>query len=360
MDKSENIMEEYDLIIKGLLRIRIIDKETRIRRRIDPLKKHYSFYVEKSSKDVLPDLIIEFSKLQKDANGSFISGNSLFLKEDYIRVVGEHYKSGRWSFESFFSNGSPIRIRIDTDGFGRYYVNGNIIDFFIMFCLLRKENVLIHASGVTKNNNAYLFSSRGGGGKTTIALLLCQKGYSLLGDNYTIINDGKATGYPTQLNLFNYNVTINLSKKLRVQERISLSIRNYIFKISAGKMKFFLKVNPNRLFLIENEPINVRKAFILLNSPIEKKNVSCRRIEKEDFANSMVFNQMLEYRLFNSYIHEYAYYFPKNKLSNCWQIYHDALIKKLPNDCEYYSITHSHIEDCEELIREIVERSDSK
>ncbi len=65
-----------------------------------------------------------------------------------------------------------------------FYLFDNILASIIYYWLLRKNILVLHASGVIKNKKAYIFSGKPGAGKTTIAKF--SKG-TIMNDNEIII-----------------------------------------------------------------------------------------------------------------------------------------------------------------------------
>jgi hypothetical protein len=55
---------------------------------------------------------------------------------------------------------------------------------------------VMHASAITNGKKAIVFSASPGSGKSTIAALLLQKGYTLLSDDFVLIDRGSKKSYP--------------------------------------------------------------------------------------------------------------------------------------------------------------------
>lgn len=75
------------------------------------------------------------------------------------------------------------------------------------YALLENHATFIHSAGVTKDGNAYIFPSWGGVGKTaSVAKLIREEGYQLLGDDLVILkSDGTIYAFPKKFVLYAYH-----------------------------------------------------------------------------------------------------------------------------------------------------------
>lgn len=75
------------------------------------------------------------------------------------------------------------------------------------YLLLENHATLIHSAGVVKDGKAYIYPSWGGVGKTaSIAKLIRNEDYKLLGDDLTILkNDGTVYAFPKKFVLYAYH-----------------------------------------------------------------------------------------------------------------------------------------------------------
>jgi len=75
------------------------------------------------------------------------------------------------------------------------------------YALLENKATLVHSAGVVKDGNAYVFPSWGGVGKTaSVAKLIREEGYQLLGDDLVILTaDGTIHAFPKKFVLYAYH-----------------------------------------------------------------------------------------------------------------------------------------------------------
>ncbi len=75
------------------------------------------------------------------------------------------------------------------------------------YALLENQATFIHSAGVIKDGNAYVFPSWGGVGKTaSVAKLIREEGYQLLGDDLVILtSDGTIYAFPKKFVLYAYH-----------------------------------------------------------------------------------------------------------------------------------------------------------
>ena len=75
------------------------------------------------------------------------------------------------------------------------------------YLLLKNHATFIHSAGVEKDGAAYIFPSWGGVGKTaSVAKLIREKGYKLLGDDLNILaEDGTVYAFPKKFVLYAYH-----------------------------------------------------------------------------------------------------------------------------------------------------------
>jgi hypothetical protein len=204
--------------------------------------------------------------------------------------------------------------------------------------LLKMGHPIIHASSVKKADRGFLFASRGGGGKTTVALRLASSGFDFMGDNYTMLHNNAVLGFPTSLNIFTYNLSPRIKERMSARERRIFKLKDGLCKVTGGYAKFFTKINPQRIFERIGDSANLDSGFFLL--PTKKsENIDIREIDVSEYARRNLFNQKLEFPYFDRYIREYSFFFPEADFSRHWENYLVAIKNHLSKDAHYYIIT---------------------
>ncbi|MFA4720651.1 hypothetical protein [Pyrococcus kukulkanii] len=323
--------------IQNILNFAVIDKAGLINRLMDKFEVHYANFKVENEPEKL-DIIFEIGKFKPKLSNTYNVGDGkYYFGQDYLYVPHEQYKGAKWSFEIEGIEDSTTYVRIACNPLGRIFIVGNVIDFLIHFKLTEIGYPIIHASSLCKNNRAILFSTRGGGGKTTIALYLVEHGFGFLGDNFTILHQSTALSFPTSLSIFTYNLAPIIKNNLTQKQKIELQIKHLIYRITRGYAKFFTKVNPRKVIDNICEKAKIEKLFIIFprNDITEPRIIETK---KEEIVDHLVYNQMLEFPLFNRYIYEYSYFFPDSSLSRHWESYKEKLNENLGDSVKYYKI----------------------
>lgn len=121
------------------------------------------------------------------------------------------------------------------------FIQGQLLEPVIYWKLLQRGVLLMHAAGVSRDGQAFVFPAHGGTGKTTLSMSLANQGYELLGDDLLMVDVGSGTVYPyvRPLHLFTYNL-----KSLKVP----LSIRTAIW--TKNLIRLLLQTITRERFLI--------------------------------------------------------------------------------------------------------------
>ncbi|MDN4471962.1 hypothetical protein [Demequina zhanjiangensis] len=108
-----------------------------------------------------------------------------------------------------------VRIYFRDQPLARVYTNvvtlflqAQVIEPVAYLKLLERNILFMHAAGVTKGRDAYLFPAFGGTGKTTLTLGLMGEGMRVLGDDLLLVDasSGEVRRYLRPLHLFAYNI----------------------------------------------------------------------------------------------------------------------------------------------------------
>lgn len=261
--------------------------------------------------------------------------NKYYIKKNYFYCKKDMYKFTNWKFEMSNIDSENTIVKISSNFFGYLWMVGFIIEFLIHYKMNIKGYPLIHASALSQNNKGYIFSARGGGGKTTISMNLLNRGFKLLGDNFVIVNNGQVLSYFSPLNIFTYNLAPIIRTNLTFKNKINLNLKKIIYKFSFGFIKIFTKINPKEILqnsILDNS--SIYKIFVLL----PKNELKYKNLNKEELCNFLLINQMLDTLLFLPYITEYSYIYPKSNLANHWNLYKKNLVKNIPDSIEFSEI----------------------
>lgn len=281
------------------------------------------------------DFVVYLGKFIPSNQDCNIINNKYYVKEDYFYCKKDSYKFANWEFEiSGFEDGATT-VRISSNFTGYLWKSMFIIEFLIQYKLNEKGYSIVHASCVSRDNQGFLFSARSGGGKTTIAMDLVEKGFKMLGDNFVIVHRGDVLSYFSSLNIFTYNLAPIMKRNFGTKNKAILSLKWLFYKATKGYIKIFTKINPKEIFSeLTVDETKLDAVFLLL----PRREVKIEKIGKKELCDHLVMNQKLDTPLFLEYLSEYSYMFPKTKLSTYWKRYEENLRKNLPDDISIYKV----------------------
>lgn len=318
----------------------------------DTFYKHYqNFEVKEVPQNV--DLVIKLGNFNPQTEDKYVVGyGKYYIGSDSFYVKKESYKGANWSFEVIGLDEITTTVNINFNTSGRIFMTGNVIDFLIQWKLLQKSYSLIHASGITKNDQAIIFSARGGGGKTSLAVEALSYDYNFLSDNYLMLKNDQIFGFPTSLSLFTYNLADTIVKKLKKTEKVSISLKNIVYKLTGGYAKFFTKINPQRIGELSKYS-SLDTVFII--RPVEhgKNKLVINKIERTTAVKKMLYNQMLEFPFFNQYLEIYSYILPENNFSKHWDLYLETLERNLSDNVSFYEVFTNGYYSFDELLKRL-------
>ena len=283
-----------------------------------------------------PDFTIELGEFVPSDENCYIIDHTYHIRDNYF-YCKDSYKFGKWKIQVSGLESVETNIKLSTNIIGTYaadmFICAYIIDFFIRFKLERKGYSVIHASSMSKDNQAILFPSQSGAGKTTTAIYLAEKGYDYLGDDFVILYKGQVFSYPTPLNLFAYNLNPVIKKSLSFKDKLLLKIKNAFYRITAGKIKIFTKMNPKGISGLKVIDKSILKAVYLL---AQGNQFAITSGKPDLIMNSIIINQKLESYLWLKYLLEYSYVFPNSSIAQFWNVCESNLKENLKNNVKLY------------------------
>ena len=161
------------------------------------------------------------------------------------------------------------------------FLQAQVIEPVMYLKLLKNDILLMHASGVEKDNNAYLFPAYGGTGKTTFSISLLGHGYKLLGDDllFVDVDNGVVSPYARPMHLFTYNINNLNGAKVPTKYRVAIYTKNvlrfFLEKILRTEMLISTRVHADEIF--DSNPFGksaeYNKVFFLVKSGPKTKKV---------------------------------------------------------------------------------------
>jgi len=289
---------------------------------------HYkNFEYAKPIDDEHLDFVAIFGKFKPNVKTAdiidgryYVTDNSFYCKED-------KYKFAKWKF-GITKNDTHLLLKIDGNIPAYLWMIGVVIDSLIHYVLTEKGYSVIHASGVSKDGHAFLFSTRGGGGKTTISLNLLEYGHKLLSDNFIILDKTTAYNYLTPLNIFTYNLWPIIQKNMNHSQRIDLFLKKLLYSLSRGYVKLFTTLDPH-IFLKRyiDSHAEIEKLFIILPKRIYSEYIELDRISTDEAINYITYNHHLELQYLSKYLLECSYstYVREDLFKKFWKKYKENL-----------------------------------
>lgn len=156
---------------------------------IESLKKYYFNFL--SDKDEI-DYSVEISRAKKIENSSITYKNNCLSIININEKRPEDYLNVKINFKH---NSSIIYYHCITDIIQDRFKWEFYLRVAIYMFLIENQHILIHASGIVRNNSGYLFLGPSGAGKTTAARNCIKSNFKILNDDTMIIYKDKSTYY---------------------------------------------------------------------------------------------------------------------------------------------------------------------
>ncbi len=211
--------------------------------------------------------------IQKPTISVYINQTNLKTLNHPDLCLSASYKSIKYSFCICDLLDSP-KIFFNTSFFGypllELILQTQLLHPLLSLELLKRNMVLIRASGVTLNSINYLFIGPSHAGKTTNILKYISKA-SYLGNDYVILSQkGGTLPFPSPIHLTFLNIRF-LQKRLPFSVFTNLDIKSkkIIYTLSNRRVLFSTSINPILLFQSISLPQESRTQVIFL-SPINE------------------------------------------------------------------------------------------
>ncbi len=321
--------------VHNFLKFKIIEDEWLI----DPLfirpERGFGYFKngQLESKDF--DLVVEIGDFSPRNEDCLILDDKYYLKEDYF-YCKDHDKILSWEIEwRGFEKGKPILVKISKNLTGSMAIGTRIIDCLIRYKMNEKGFPMIHSLAMAKNNGCAILSGRSGVGKTNSLLSFLEKGYKVLGDNWIIVNEGKAYSFPLPMNIFVFNLLPIVKQNLGLFPKFILYLKYALFKASFGYLKKKTPIEIPKLIpgsVIDEVPLKS------LSVMIQSDKFLITEIPKEDALERLIVNDKMDRMQFYNYMQAYSYVFPDSFMAEHWNRLSTNLNKALPDDIPYYKI----------------------
>jgi hypothetical protein len=279
------------------------------------LKKTFSHYEVKGLDKI--DLSIKIGPFLPNLKDCALIDGKYFVRKDYV-FYKSMYKIAWWETEIAGIEKETTHVCIQSNAFGRVVIPGETIYNLIRFKLATKGYPLLHGSGIGRDGMAYLFSGRGGTGKTLSTLNFVRRGFEYYSDDSVILGDHEIFGFVVPFNLrFTYDVESLLAIKFSPKTKRELFFKRLLYFLTLGQISLFTTLEAKQVFphALRNRA-GLKKVYILFQGPefsIEKN------IPLEWTITDILINLQFECPELISLLLAYSYCFPKNPLSHFWE-----------------------------------------
>lgn len=286
-----------------------------------------------STKMATPDFTVYFGNFTPHNQDCYFLDNKYYVKENYL-YCRDSYRHAKWELEmSGFERGN-MEVHLNCNLLGKIFASEVLLNHLIWLKLNEKGYSIIHGSGVSKDDKAYIFAGQGAAGKSTIALNLMERGFKLLGDHFVILNNGYAMSFHSALHIVGFNITPSVKGNRSLKQKGFYCLNELLYKLTGRGTATKINVKdifPNSL----EDKAKLHSIFLLL----PKEKFKAERMDKEDLIGHLVMNQKLEsLPSFARYMVEYSYLFPQSNMAAYWGHYEANLRRALNAEIEIYKL----------------------
>lgn len=283
-----------------------------------------------------PDVIFNIGKFTPSNNDCYIVDQKYYVKENYL-YCEDLLGNVKWKVEIFgFEKGKTI-VNFDYSTLRlKSLISHLSIETFLLkpiiwYKLSEKGYYMIHAAGVSKNGQAYIFPGRGGSFKTTLVKDFIKKaGFNYLGDDFVILHRNNVLSFPTYLPLFSF---VYSNKK---GEHLSI----------IDKVKFIVHLWVGRYGRYSNIPVDksaTLKSIFFVSKINKDKKISIKELSLKEAIDKLIENNKMEIQSapdflsdfsfgpYYTYMLAYSYVFPNSLVAKCWDSLKENLESILKN-----------------------------
>lgn len=299
------------------------------------------------------DLIIRVGSFIPNLKDCAIIDGKYFVRRNYI-FYKSSYKMGWWETEIEGIEKGITQVRIRGNSLGRMVFPGETIYNLIRFKLAMRGYPLLHGSGVGKNGIAYLFSARGGTGKTISSINFVRRGFDYYSDDSVILGDHEIFSFIVPFNLrFTYDVESLLGIKFSPKTKRELFWKRLIHYFTIGKINLFTTLEAKDVFpnAIRDRG-NLKEVFLLIQGPCFSIE---RNILKAHITKQLLINVLFESAELTKCLLAYSFCNPGSPISHFWEEFGKQVDRNLKGvACHQISLPREYTKSIfEELYKEV-------
>lgn len=299
---------EYNYDFHGIVRMRVIKRDA-------PFFDHYldGTFAHYRVKDIAePDLLVIVDGYRPDTRGAVIVDNKYYVKEGQVYCRNRH-KIAQWAVQIEGMESPVTTMRVDGNLASRSVFPGDTLYSMLRYKFALKGYPLVHGSGVGTDGRGFVFSGRGGAGKTITAINCVKRGFAYLSDDSTILGGDGILGMIVPFNLrFTYDVEALLGASFSPAKRRELLAKKILSACTFGRINLFTTLRPEELYAARiAEKSALTDIVILQQGP---KLVFERDIARQDGLEMLWLNAQFEMEEILNLVYSYAYVFPRSRL----------------------------------------------
>jgi len=260
------------------------------------VSEKYGQFIANNRKDL--DLRFNISVLSKNGNGGSVKKNGTGMFHEGFRHLA------KWKSEIIDLDKKPTIVNFYGNILSIKYLLMWIVEPLINIKLNLYDAILLHASGVSFNGKAFVFCSRPGGGKTSLALkLMDNPSIEFLSDEFVIVTqDGRILPFlmPTAFYDYNFQLNTKLNNYLSNIDKMNLKIKKFIRILSKDKVKI-----PTHIDIRRHLPNNIQSGSCELKKFFVLSKTAARHFEFQErnfssFVRDILKINNYQFRYFNN------------------------------------------------------------
>jgi len=279
-----------------------------------------------------PDILLKIGKFKPTNDNCYAVDHKYYVKNNYFYCKDA---MGRISWEleiEGFEEGDMI-INFNYNILDpRAYISLSSIETFLLrpiiyYKLIKKNYVMIHSAGVSKDFQGYIFTGRGGVYKTTLTMNFIKKGFDYLGDDRVILKDGNVFSFPGHFHVFEYIYQNLETEKMGFKDKVGIIIK--LRKNTLEKCNRVPVADKSRLkkvfFVTKTNSQKICVNDISLKEATERL-VASNKLEMGAMSDTIAgFRQNPYFR----YMDIYSYVFPQSAVAKYWKDFENIIKKNI-------------------------------
>jgi len=284
------------------------------------------FQTDETTEADLSVLVTDVKASQQDC---YLVERKYYVKKDSISCR-DSYKIAKWNLTLDNITSRPT-VYFSGNIFSSFWLREFLIEPLITLKLANKGFSALHASGIALNQNGFVFPACKGVGKTNTLIYAAEDGASYLSNESCIVaNDGFVYGFPSDINLYYYNIKNDyLSNRLSYKDKLGLLLNNLVYRLSFRYASFPLSIGPTKLF--GKMESRVPLSSLILLTKTNKEHLKTKQYDdKTDLIQKLVLINTFEMSYLFNLLEKYSYVFPEtNVVSEYRKNVRDNLTKAL-------------------------------